>query len=221
MQKGLAVAKEKGYHLVYAFPAHGWIAMLRLLPQLLPYPTEAISLDCFAFSLSDADTWPGYDNNFKVVGIKQFSAEHEALWDETVRDFPIGCALHRKAAWLQWITGSHLKLEIRSAADDRLVGYSCIKKDSGLLTDIVARNSSDLQNTYLSTIRALHHANPARIEVTFDKLKGMMTPEARASLHGVDYAQDSYQFAFSYILLDEDVDSEAVRTSRWYLTPLG
>ena len=134
---------------------------------------------------------------------------------------PVKCGIARHSKWLRYAIGSQLVLETRAIADNKLLGYIAIKKDSGLITDILAKNVNDLKTVFNCSLYALHHQNPEKIPVAFTHLKGMLTKNMEPIISEIDFSIDSYRFAFGGYLLDTTIDFEKIKAENWYMTPLG
>lgn len=220
IKKGLEVASEAGYQYVYTFPSYGWLSMLRMFPKVMPLPAETASFDCFAISLQESLTYVVLDNDYKVCEATGLTEEYDQIWAEAVQQMPVNCGIVRKAGWLKWIIGGHLKLEVRTTGN-RLIGYMAIKKETGLIVDVFARNIIDLQEVFRYSINALHHRNGEKIPVSFTQLKGMLTSHTQPIVESIGYTKENYRFAFGGYLLDTTIDFEKIKAANWYMTPLG
>lgn len=221
IKKGFEIATEKGFQYVYSFPSFGWLGMLRLFPKFMPNPIENVSYDCFALSLQETETFPSVKNDYCITIATSVNEEYDELWQSAVKDMPIKCGIARHSKWLRFGIGPQLVLETRTVEDKKLVGYISIKKDSGLITDILARNTSDLKIVFDYSLHALHHQNHTRIPVAFTQLKGMLTKNMESLISNKIFSIDSYRFAFSGYLLDTAIDFEKLKAENWYMTPFG
>lgn len=220
IEKSVALAAEEGYQYIYSFPAYGWQRLLQRFSLLVPNPIEVTSYKCFALSLTDAGNKQAGNSRYSVMPVKDFTREHEDLWQEAAMQWPLQCGIHRHYKWLNWVSGDHLKLEIRTVTNRHLLGYISIKKD-GLISDLMARNAADLKVVFQSALQALHRANQKAIPVPFHWLKGMMTAETKAMLQGFVFQEDPYRFGFFGCLLNSKIRFEKIHSSQWYMTPLG
>lgn len=221
IRKGFELANDAGYQYIYSFPAFGWLGLLRLLPKFLPNPSDTAVFSCFSTALNDAKTFSTFKYKYNVVITSTFSKVHTDLWTNAVKNLPVKCGVVREAKWLQWVFGGHLVLETRAASDNRLIGYMAIKKETGLIVDVLAGNETDLKEVFLHSINALHQQNTKRIPVPFTQLKGMITPHTKPILECIGYTKDNYRFAFGSYLLDTTIPFEKVQTANWYITPMG
>jgi hypothetical protein len=220
-RKGFEMAFAAGYQYFYSFPAYGWLGLLRLIPRMMPNPSDTASFDCFSVSLSENQVSVEKDDLLKVVLQTKITDEYDNLWNEAVEQMPIHCSIVRKASWLQWVIGGMYVLEVRNVLDDKLVGYAAIKKESGLVVDVFARTGSDLAKVYQQCVYALHQDNSQRLVLPFNAIKGMITPLNEPILNRIGYTKDDFRFAFGSYLLDKTIDFEKVKAANWYMTSLG
>lgn len=221
IRAGFQIAYEAGFQYVYTFPAFGWLALLRLFPTLLPNPSETVSFDCFAISLDTPQTFKWLENTYTVKVGESFTAEYDVLWNEAVLHMPVKCGIIRNAAWLNWSSGDHLKLELRTAHNNKLIGYMTVKKESGLITDVLATSIGDVERVFNYVVSALHYQNDKRIPVDFTQLKGMLTTLTTPVVENIGYTKDNYRFAFGGYLLDTTIPFEKLQADQWYMTPMG
>lgn len=221
IKTGFQIAREAGYQYVYSFPSYGWLGLLQLFPGFLPNPCETASYDCFALSLEEAPFFMAPEDDYKVNLAVGLTEEYDQLWREAAQQMPVACGIVRKAQWLNWAIGGHLKLEIRTSAENKLVGYMAIKKETGLITDVLARNKRNLEIVFQCAVNALHRQNPENIPVPFTKLKGMLTPLTQSVVESMGYTNDNYRFAFGGYLLDASIPFDKIQASQWYMMPLG
>jgi hypothetical protein len=218
---GFELAYEAGYQYVYTFPAYGWLGLFRMFPRIMPNPNETASFDCFSISLTDEKTLAGNDDDFNISLQTTFGEEYDQLWEEAVLQMPVNCSIVRRQEWLKWVIGGMHVLEVRAVVGNKLIGYAAIKKDSGLLTDIFARNVEDLEKVYRQLVYGLHHMNQKRIPVGYTNIKGMLTGDNQPILKNIGYSIEEFRFAFGGYLLDTTIPFEKVQVNRWYITPLG
>ncbi|MEO6733905.1 MAG: hypothetical protein ABIN01_21965 [Ferruginibacter sp.] len=221
MRAGFDLAYQAGYQCVYAFPAYGWLGLLKLFPRIMPNPSDTASFDCFAIGLDTNQTFISVEDSLNVMIAVDFTNEYDALWEDAIVQMPVKAGIVRKAKWLKYIIGGHLVLETRSAVDNSLVGYMAINKKSGLMVDVFARNISDLEKVFQQAVKALHFANPQKIKVNFSKIKGMLTPVTQPIVSKIGYQTDPFRFAFGDYLLDTTIPFEKLAVSNWYMTPMG
>lgn len=221
IKKGFEIASENKYQYIYTFPSYGWLGMLQLFPRLMPNPCETVSYDCYAISLEETKTLPSLKSNHVVNIATTITQEYDRLWMDAVQQMPITCGIARHSKWLKYGVGQQLVLETRNATDNNLTGYMIIKKDTGLITDIMARNTNDLKNVFNHSLLALHHQNPGKIPVAFTQLKVMHTKNIEPIMSEAVFTKDNYRFAFGGYLLDTAIDFEKIKAENWYMTPFG
>ena len=221
IKKGFEIATEKGFQYVYTFPSYGWLSMLQLFPRFMPNPCETVSYDCFAISLEETQTFPSLKNEHYINIASAITDEYDELWQDAIKEMPVKCGIARHSKWLQYGIGAQMVLETRAATDNKLLGYMTIKNDTGLITDVLARNPNDLKDVFNCSLHALHHQNPEKIPVDFTQLKGMITKNTEPIISEIGFSIDSYRFAFGGYLLDTTIDFEKIKAENWYMTPFG
>jgi hypothetical protein len=221
IKKGFEVASEKGFQYIYTFPSYGWLGMLQLFPRLMPNPCETVSYDCFAISLEETHTLQTLKNDYYITISSVITDEYDTLWQDAIQEMPVKCGIARHSNWLQFGMGPNLLLETRRTSDNKLIGYMILKKDTGLIADILARNETDLKNVFLYSINAIHHKNAARIPIAITQLKVMHTKNMEPVINKIGFLKDNYRFAFGGYLLDTTIDFEKIKAENWYMTPLG
>ncbi len=221
IKKGFEIATEEGFQYIYTFPSFGWLGMLRLFPKIMPNPSEIVTYDCFAVSLEDAQTLPSLKNDYYINIATAITDEYDELWQDAVLQMPIKCGIARHSKWLKYGVGQQLVLETRNTADNKLSGYMIIKKDTGLITDILARNVNNLKTVFKHSLHSLHYQNPAKIPVAFTQLKVMHTKNVEPIMSEAVFTKDNYRFALGGYLLDTAIDFEKIKAENWYMTPFG
>jgi hypothetical protein len=125
----------------------------------------------------------------------------------------------RHPEWLHYKNEGHIALEVRERGDNTPLGYTAIKKQTGLLVDILARTPADLTPVLTATLNWLasqqYDAKPDAI----NSLKAMETPTLRPALRTLGFAPVDYKFAFVCDPLDSSVPMAAIAPERWYITP--
>jgi hypothetical protein len=218
----IPVAQSGGYELVYFFPAYGWTALLRLFPRFnLPLVALA-SYECFSIPLEDAVTYNACSSNetLMVKVIEQgFTKEYNRLWEESVSSMPISCGVIRQERWLAWKLGGHLVLEVRNNMSGELKGYVAIKKESGLIVDMLARTKDDLVQVTEAVVASVHYLNPDRVALECKEIHGMYTPLMQFILQGMKVEKKDYTFAFGCFALDDSVHPDSIQPDAWYMMP--
>jgi hypothetical protein len=218
----IPVAQSKEYELVYFFPAHGWTALLRLFPHF-NLPLVAIATyDCFSISLEDAANYKASSINeiLTVKVIEQgFTEEYNRLWEESVSSMPISCGVIRQEKWLAWKLGGYQVLEVRNHMSGELKGYMAIKKESGLLVDMLARTKDDLVQVMEAVIASVHYLNPHRGSLECKEIQGMYTPLLQSVLQSMEVEKKDYTFAFGCFALDNSIHLDSIQPDAWYMMP--
>ena len=221
MRAGLNFAHEAGYQYVYAFPAYGWLSLLRLFPRMLPNPSDTASFNCFAIALDEPLQHSLINPKYKVVVAENFTTAYDELWDKAIVHMPVKFGIVRRSQWLQFTIGGHLVLETRSVTDSSLVGYMAINKQSGLVVDAFAKDTTDLEEIFQHSLYFLHSNDKTGITLPFKKLKGMLTEITEPIVRKIGYETDPFRFAFGSYLLDTSLPFEKLAVSNWYMMPIG
>lgn len=217
IMKGIGLAKEMGYHILYCLPAHGWVGLMKLLPRFGMDDIQVASNDCAAISLKDEDVWSECaGNNFYIRRIDDFTDSYSQLFMEAIGMFPINCSIIRNAERLQWKLGHHIVIEVSN--ENKLIGYAAYKKD-GLLVDMFAATPNDLKNVLLASLKGLHYKNEHRLLVPFEEVKCMLNPQLKSLLNEISHQPVNFQFAFASYPLQTDIDKSSIRPENWYIMP--
>lgn len=217
-------AVAAGCRVVYALPEHAWLPFFRWAARQGPplWHFADSELDCVGVPLADLPLAVDAAARGVELAPATFGTEYAALWESAAASFPIDCAIVRHPAWVEYKNRGHLTFEARDRASGVLLGYAAVKKQTGLLADVLARTPEDLERVIGATARHLARlsadaegAGGARL----DSLKAMDTPALRSALAGLGFAPVDYKFAFVCNTLDPALPREAIAPSRWYLTP--
>lgn len=218
VRKGIELSQEMGYHILYCLPAHGWVGLMKLLPQFGMHDIQIASYNCGAISLKDETIWNKCaDNNFFITLTDNFNESYDKLWEDAANTLPVTCGIIRNSLRLQWKISQHLVIEVRT--DDRLLGYAAYKKKEGLLVDIFARTTGDIENVLLASIKAMHYKNENRLPVSFEEIKCMLSPQAKVFLKEINYQPVNFQFAFACYPLQNSIDKNSIHPENWYIMP--
>lgn len=220
MRCGVEAAIDQGYQLVYMYPAHGWVAPMKLCQKFGLPKIEIATPDCFAISLRDPANFFQVDGAYTIsVLTSDFNHEYDELWNDAAHSFPINCGVVRNSKWLNWKAKGHLTLEVREAISHVLIGYICLKKKSGLIEDMLSRTAEDAEMIVKMAVHALHHLSPQRIEAGFDEINGMLTPLFARLLEHISYESKKFSFAFGCFSIDNKNNLSEIQPSNWYMMP--
>lgn len=206
-------AWAKGYDLIYALPAFGWVPMLKMLPLFgLPYGAVTV-YECFSIPLSGV--LPEAKSALTVQMLNgSFDERYDMLWADAVVEMPISVGIVRNKAWLKWKLGSCTVLEVYRK--EQFLGYAAIDK-KGLLVDMLARTQCDLRAVLLAVHQHLSQERSALENIS--AINGMLTPLMASVLQGITYEKEKYQFAFGYYPNTEKVIPDQLKPAIWYIMP--
>jgi hypothetical protein len=217
----MKAAKEQRYSFIYAQPEYAWLPVFRWLTDSGLYPFDIAEYQCLALAIDEnADSIDeSKADGLSVSFTSEFGEDYNNLWDEAKKSFPINCAVTRSQSWLDWKIGGHLTLEVRDAIDQRLVGYVAVKKESGLLVDMLARQPEDLSNVVTAALHMLKSEEGRTALKGINSLKAMESPTLKPILREFGFAPVDFKFAFVCDNLDPTLDDESIAPERWYLMP--
>lgn len=217
-REGITTATRQGYSLVYLFPASGWTPILKSLPKHGLPEMQPTAFSCFTISLQDESTYNNdYGDQYVTIQSTKFGEEYDQLWNDAAEQFPITCGVVRNADWLNWKLGRFSVFEIRNTNTKRLNGYVAVKRDSGLIVDMLSKTKQDLVTNLNLVVGALHQSNPDRITTNWTELKGMYS-----SMFQILFQQLStinFSFAFGCCSLTAAIKPEQIAPARWYMMP--
>ncbi|HZH66614.1 MAG TPA: GNAT family N-acetyltransferase [Flavisolibacter sp.] len=217
-RKGMEIAKQQGFSIIYLFPALGWTTVLKLFPRYGLPDMQPASYSCFSFSLQDPSTfYPKQDDRYVELLTIPFSSEYDQLWKEAASAFPIHCGVMRNASWLNWKLGGHTVFEIRDRPTKKLSGYIAVKKETGLIVDVLAKDSNNLIKNIQAVVHTLHYQNPDRISTPYTQLNGMYSSLFQSLFPNVETI--NFSFAFGCCSLNEAIGAEQVSPQNWYMMP--
>jgi len=217
----MELAVEQKYSFIYALPEYAWLPFFQWLTRSGLHPFATAEYGCLALALDEnADSIDVSAINGLTVSIAaEFGEDYNKLWNEAKKSFPINCAVIRKPHWLNWKIGGHLTLEVRHASDRSLVGYVAVKKESGLLVDMLARKPEDLSGVVIAALRMLKSEEGRATLNGINSLKAMETPILRPLLRELGFAPVEFKFAFICDNLDPLLADETIAPEQWYLMP--
>lgn len=208
-------AAAAGYSVLYSLPEHGWLPFFRWVPRI-GLPTFATAeYGCLALPIvSVAGAAP-----LRAQPAAEFGAEFDALWQTAQARFPIVCGVTRSAAWLNYKNRGHLVLAVRVAATGALAGYVALKRQSGLLVDLLAREPDELPAVLAAAIGWLAEAREQGAPGAIEALTAMATPLLSPALRALNAVPVGYQFAFVCTPLSPALTAATIAPERWFVTP--
>ncbi|MFM7171200.1 MAG: hypothetical protein ACKOYH_10225 [Cyanobium sp.] len=206
---GVAEVRARGGVAAYAMPLISWRGFFRRIPgfHVQEYGCARIDLD--------SNTTPR-DPELKVEVCHSFGIEHSDLWQDAVAEMPIYTALERTEALWNYRLRGKLVLNIKTSSGD-LVGYVAIKRESGLLLDMLARNDRDLKLVIRAAVGAIQE-RPDDFGTCPNVLKLMVTPRLEPIVQDLDCQPDDFRFLFTVVSTKADLEPENIEPVQWYLT---
>ena len=214
---GAQAALDNGYSLIYSFPSIGWLPVIKLLFPLIGVDINKVvrsQIECHAISLKAFLYEPNKKDKCNANSVSLFNHEYNTLWRSTIKNFPLGNAVVRDSNWLKWKLGDYLVLEVRKAK--RLTGYVAVKKDTGLITDALARTPADFETVIKKAIEKLHFLKDT---LPTDDIKLMHTHVTSSIIEKMGFQKIDYKFGFWCYSPDDSISFENLQMARWFMMP--
>lgn len=211
---GVEAAVEKGFSLIYSFPMAAWIPIIKLnFPRIGNDSGKlcAGQIECYSLALK---SFSSCKNGYKTSVIKTFSDEYDSFWRATAVNFPLNTAIVRKSNWLNWKFGGHLVLEVRK--DNELIGYTAIKKETGLIEDALARTPDDLE---IVVKEVVNYLSAEKDIFPHGEIKLKRTPATFSIIEKLDFQKIAFKFGFWCFSPDDSIAVENLKISRWFMMP--
>jgi hypothetical protein len=210
-------ASAQGFGVIYSLPEYGWLPIFRQEPGFAEavYPCVAVPLE-WSGGLQPAGERRRAEarRSTYVACPPEFNEEYDQLWLSARETFPIHCGVVRRQEWVRFRNSGRIAIEVRDASDGSLAGYASVKKQTGLLADVLARHPDELPHVLQTTLRWLSENRGG-----LTHLKVMQTPALAAALEGLPTETVDYRFAFTCRTLDEMLPAEAIAPARWHTMP--
>jgi hypothetical protein len=145
-----------------------------------------------------------------------FTQEHNVLWQEAVSQMPIKSALARTEALWNYRLSHQLVLNVRTTTG-KLMGYIAVKRKSGLVVDLLARNIQDLKQVLNAGVHALA-TRREEFDSDLSALKLMVTPQINSISSELGMIKEDFRFLFCVIPTKEEVKPSTLSASSWYLS---
>jgi hypothetical protein len=208
-------ASAQGFGVIYSLPDYAWLPIFRLVPGFAEAAYGCVAVECGAdFSpLSTGEPNGGLKPALQARPA-EFTDEYDRLWLSARETFPIHCGVVRRHEWVRFRNSGRIAVEVRDPSDGSLAGYASVKKQTGLLADVLARRPGELPHVLQATMRWLAENGGG-----LTHLKVMQTPALAAALEGFPTENVDYRFAFTCRTLDERLPAEAIAPERWHAMP--
>ena len=202
-------ARAQGFGVIYSLPEYAWLPVFRRFEAFAEasYPCVAIPLDGGGQAILPVRAG-------RIACPPQFNDEYDRLWLSARETFPIHCGIVRRQEWVRFRNSGRLAVEVRDASDGSLTGYASVKKQTGLLADVLARHPDELPHVLQATLRWLSENRGG-----LTHLKVMQTPALAAALEALPTEAVDYRFAFTCRTLDETLPAAAIAPERWHTMP--
>ncbi len=209
---GMNVLKEKGFDIVYAYPAKGWLTALRGL-QLLTglrwktrfFETCSIEIDheviCNKYSLA------------KTTG---FSMAYDHFFHQVTSERNDFCGIVRSSKWLQYKLGDFINFELRNNSDSALLGYISVRPRDGLLSDFLCLDEKTGKILIRMALNELSQDNALEIK----KMIMMRSPFMNEVIKEFNTIPVDYKFGFGYCILNPELSKYSDHLDKWYNMPL-
>lgn len=214
-------ARAQDYKIMYSLPEHGWLPFFRWVPRIgLPRFAEC-EFECVALSFNSdrKDAAVSAAQGLAARPTGELGEEHDRLWRTAQQTFPITCGVVRNSRWLRYKNSGRITIEVRDTTDGSLVGYAAVKRQTGLIADLLARRPADLAPVLAATLEWFTTAEGEVSSKDFDSLKVMRTPALSSALQALGISHVDYKFAFVCHALDDRLAAELIAPERWYIMP--
>jgi hypothetical protein len=212
---GIQEAKKNDHEIIYFLPSLGWVAAVKTFPKYgLPAASIAIN-DCLRIKRDTDNIFPNEHLGNYYLQSGHFNEEYEQLWDDAIVSLSIQCAVVRHSKWLKWKRAPHILFEMRNKTNHQLKGYIVIKKDSGLVVDLLARSIEEMESVVRLTVQWVHQNNADDQQHTFTEIKLMQTPFINKVLNSISHDKIDFRFAFVYYFLDGQMQNN----KEWFIMP--
>jgi hypothetical protein len=214
----LEEAISENFSLIYGFPLHSWMAVMKLFPRAGLPKMEIAEYECWSLPKENfPNSWLILDD-LETVPIEKFSADFDELWNEAKCNFPIKCGMVRDAERLRYKLGGHLVFATRNGAG-KLIGYLAINQKTGLIVDMLAVSPDELETVLASTLKAFNRFESENGAFHFGGL-GLMKTDIFASLiENFGFQKTDFKFAFGCYSIDSTVSTESILPENWYKMP--
>lgn len=212
---GIKEAKKNDHNVIYFLPSIGWIATVKTFPKYgLPEASIALN-DCLRIKLNIDNSF--FNNSLEKYYVQpgNYGKEYDQLWEDAVTSLSIQCAVARHAKWLEWKRAPHLLFEMRNKSNHQLIGYIVIKKDSGLVIDLLARSIEEMEIVVRLTLEHLGQNNANDQQQIFTEIKLMQTSLINSVISSIPHDKIDFRFAFVHFSLYQQLDDN----KEWFIMP--
>ncbi len=216
---GLEHAALGGAAIAYATPWDKWIPVIRSAVKngAIAARTTSALLPCLALPRENwTHTARSLSAGLIASPIVEFTSEHSALWEKSIETFSIACSAVRTPASLQFRNGEGANIEVREERTGKLVGYASIKRQSGLLTDLIAIDPSRLAPV-VGAVAGLCASDAP--EISSDAIQVMECTPLRGLRTVEGFAPVDFNFGFFAIALDPSLNAAEIDAAGWYINP--
>ncbi|MDQ3242978.1 MAG: hypothetical protein M3Q09_04570 [Gemmatimonadota bacterium] len=211
-------ARDEGVSLIYSLPEHSWLPLFRWGRRVGGplWDFADTEYGCVELPLARWRSQALRVIEVEAARVHEPAAGFDELWRDGSKCLAQLCSVTRPPEWVAFKNRGHDWLEIRDRRSGSLVGYSAVKRQSGLLADIFARTPSQTADVLQGTLRWF--ADRELSGGTVKALKAMETPVLRDALRDVGFEPVDFMFAFVCCSLDAELPRESIAPDRWYLT---
>lgn len=211
-------AVTAGISVIYTYPLHSWMTVMKLFPKAGLPEMQIAEYECWTLPRSNFENIISAKNDYESFFVSEASDEFDALWKSASRSFPIDCGMVRDSKRLKWKLGGHLLFASKDSNGD-LSGYVAFNKKTGLIVDMLARSTEEMQSVLASTLDAFGSFENENGAFAFGGV-GLMRTEATSSLiDGFGFENTDFKFAFGCYSIDSAVSTESILPQHWYKMP--
>jgi hypothetical protein len=209
---------ESGASVVYATPWEKWLPLIQLAARrgVVPGRTIVSLIPCSGIPREYWQASKQGGAQLHAALIEEFTAEHSSLWEKAVDDFPLGASIVRTRESLRFKYNAAICLEVRAPEDRELIGFLAIRKETGLVMELVTRRPEDIRPVIEAATKWLDALDPG---VPFKSVQFMEWPLLSPVREIPGCVEVPFNFGFFAVITDGRVSDDAMDLRRWYITP--
>lgn len=214
----LEAAILEKFSLIYTFPLHSWMTVMKIFPRFGLPKFEIAEYECWSLPKAKFENFSLMSDDLETSQTTEISVAFDEFWSVAKDSFPIKCGMVRDAERLRWKLGNHLIFTTRNGTG-KIIGYVGINQKTGLVIDMLTASPNDLELVFASTLKALNRFESKNGAFNFGGI-GLMKTEIFAPLiENFGFEKTDFKFAFGCYSIDSAVKTESILPPNWYKLP--